>query len=445
MAAGDLPNFRRLYDSSVVRTTDCGEAAPFLEPWIQWPTVHFGVSRHEHGAFSLGDGRNYAGDGLATILSGAGVRVGVFGSMNTNYERLNGYYIPDPWVARGRAHPEELVSFSQFVARQVQESSRPSGGIGVRDALRFLLFLARNGLTGRTIVSIVRQLLAERREPNLRWKRAMLQDAISYDVFEALNAKYDVAYASFFSNSVAHFQHYHWRDMEPGIFDHPLEADADASHRDAIREGYIRNDALVGRVLRSYPESTILFVTALSQQPWIETAKCVYRPHDFATLLAFAGIADVRVEPVMAEEFRIVGGSSARIEAALRALHCDGVPLMKTNVIEGAVHAGCAIEDGSAGILETIVTGPAGTKRFGDLFYRLSAMRSGRHHPAGAFWMRDGSPHRVEREPVALETIAPTILRMFGIETEVAHAAKKQPSFDVNPVEGEVLAALHAD
>jgi hypothetical protein len=72
-------------------------------------------------------------------------------------------------------------------------------------------------------------------------------------------------------------------------------------------------------------------------------------------------------------------------------------------------------------------------------------MRSGRHHPAGAFWMRDGSPHRVEREPVALETIAPTILRMFGIETEVAHAAKKQPSFDVNPVEGEVLAALHAD
>jgi hypothetical protein len=232
--------------------------------------------------------------------------------------------------------------------------------------------------------------------------------------------------------------------MEPGIFDHPLEADADASHRDAIREGYMRNDALVGRVLRSYPKSTILFVTALSQQPWIETAKCVYRPHDFSALLAFAGIEGVRVEPVMAEEFRIVGGSAAHIEAALLALRCDGVPVMKANAIEGAVHAGCAIEDGDSRILDAIVTGPAGTKRFGDLFYRLSAMRSGRHHPSGAFWIRDGSPHRVEAEPVALETIAPTILRMFGIETEIAHAAKR-PSFDVEPVESAVLAGLHAD
>jgi hypothetical protein len=150
MDAGDLPNFRRLYESSVVRTTDCGESAPYLEPWIQWPTVHFGVSRHEHGAFSLGDGRNYDGDGIATILSGAGIRVGIFGSMNTNYERLNGYYIPDAWDARGHAYPDELESFSQFVARQVQESSRANGTIGLRDALQFLRFIARNTITGAT-------------------------------------------------------------------------------------------------------------------------------------------------------------------------------------------------------------------------------------------------------------------------------------------------------
>jgi hypothetical protein len=118
----------------------------------------------------------------------------------------------------------------------------------------------------------------------------------------------------------------------------------------------------------------------------------------------------------MAEEFRIVGGSSDQIAQALLALHRDGVGIMKAKVIEGAVHAGCAIDDGDARNLETIVEGPAGSKRFGDLFYRLSAMRSGRHHPVGALWIRDGSPHRVEPEPVALETIAPMILAMFGIE-----------------------------
>jgi len=45
MSSGDLPNFSRLYESSVVRRTDAAEAPPYLEPWIQWPTVHFGVGR----------------------------------------------------------------------------------------------------------------------------------------------------------------------------------------------------------------------------------------------------------------------------------------------------------------------------------------------------------------------------------------------------------------
>jgi hypothetical protein len=257
-------------------------------------------------------------------------------------------------------------------------------------------------------------MFAERVHAGVRWKRAMLLDDFSYDAFEALNRRHRVAFASFFSNSVAHFQHYHWRDMAPELFEYPLEPAA-GSQRDAIRDGYVRNDAIVGRALRSYPRSTIVFATALSQQPWTDTAKCVYRPHDFARFAAFADLGDVEIASLMAEQFRVAGGDAVEIARKLGALRRDGEPLVQCDVIEGGVHAGCALFDGDPRHLDSIVTGPRSSARFGDLFYRLTAMRSGRHHPFGALWIRDGSPHRVEPDPVALETIAPTILAMFGV------------------------------
>ncbi|MHC5730644.1 MAG: hypothetical protein ACYTXY_42365, partial [Nostoc sp.] len=41
---GKLPNFQRLYEQSEVYTTDAEEKPPFIEPWIQWVTVHSGLS-----------------------------------------------------------------------------------------------------------------------------------------------------------------------------------------------------------------------------------------------------------------------------------------------------------------------------------------------------------------------------------------------------------------
>jgi len=97
MAAGKLPNFRKFYAESTVYVTDAQEEVAHLEPWIQWPTVHSGLTYQEHGVFHLGDGRNETRKYIAEILSDAGVRVGVFGSMNMNYRALNGYVIADPW------------------------------------------------------------------------------------------------------------------------------------------------------------------------------------------------------------------------------------------------------------------------------------------------------------------------------------------------------------
>jgi hypothetical protein len=53
IADGKLPNFARLRASSDTFISDAEEQEPYLEPWIQWVTVHTGVPFSEHGIFRL--------------------------------------------------------------------------------------------------------------------------------------------------------------------------------------------------------------------------------------------------------------------------------------------------------------------------------------------------------------------------------------------------------
>jgi hypothetical protein len=418
MDAGLLPNFRALHDSSVVCTSDAGEEARNLEPWIQWPTVHSGLPYAEHGVFHLGDGRRLGVPCLAEVLSDAGVPVGVFGSMNTNYGRLNGYVVPDPWDRDGAPHPEWLRPFYRTVAGQVQESSRDGAG-SVRDLLAFGWFLATHGLGAGTAAAVLGQLARERLDPGVRWRRAMLLDRLQYDVFRQLNRQFRVRFATFFCNSTAHFQHYHWRNMEPERFPVPPSAGDHASLRDAIPDGYRAMDRLVGRFLRNYPDAVLVLCTALSQQPWVETTKCTFRPRRFDAFLEFAGVTvgAAAVKPIMAEQFHVACGSEAAAAAAeerFRDLAVDGERLLIVKREGTGVFAGCRLNDPA--VLERTVTrrsdGAQGL--FGELFYMIHTMRSGRHHPDGALWFRTGR-HRVVAEKVPLTDVAPTILAHFGV------------------------------
>jgi hypothetical protein len=53
-------------------------------------------------------------------------------------------------------------------------------------------------------------------------------------------------------------------------------------------------------------------------------------------------------------------------------------------------------------------------QRFSELFNLVHTMRSGRHHPDGVFWVRDGH-HHVHRDKVPLTAVAPTLLAHFGV------------------------------
>jgi len=419
MAAGQLPNFQKFYAASSVYVTDAHEQPPNLEPWIQWPTVHSGLTYEEHGVLHLGDGRNEQRKYVAEVLSDAGLRVGVFGSMNMNYRALNGYVVADPWDKETFCYPDWLRPFCEIISKAVQESSR-DGGVSKKDLTRLAFFLGRHGLTAQTFRAAVAQLVAERGDRALKWRRPSLLDAFQYDLFRYLNRRFAVQFATFFSNSTAHYQHFHWRDMEPDIFDAPPDAQAHPSMRSVVLYGYQSMDHLLGRFMRDNPRTLLMLCTALSQQAWTDTTKVGYRPHDFTAFLKFAGIPteNISVKPVMAQQFHIVCADETVADAAARSmdqLFVGEEPLMWTERSRSSLLTGCRIHAPEEALRQAIVRRSDGASAsFADLFYKIHAMRSGRHHPEGALWVRNGR-HTIAHTKAALTQIAPTVLDHFSV------------------------------
>lgn len=416
IAAGELPNFRRLRDSSEVFVTDASDEAT-LEPWTQWPTLHTGIADRDHGIQHLGEANRIAGRGIARELARAGFKVGVFGSMNLDYGPLDGFVIPDPWNPNSTPHPASLGAFTNFVVSAVQENS--ANTLDKKAAIPFLAYLTTHGLTPATVALAVRQLVDERRDPGLKWRRSMVLDAMSYDVFRNLVRRSEVAYATFFSNSTAHFQHYFWRNFRPESFSAPPPVEDHPSLADAMLAGYRNYDRLIGRFLADFPDDRLIFATALSQQPW-DTTKCMYRPKGFDRLLEVLGLGSSRVSvaPVMAEEFLLSFPDTETADEALSRLNASrigGKPLFRYEQSDPlTVKVGCAVNEWSPD--QGVVTMPGGAEvPFDDLFFRIHTVRSGRHHPDGCFWVQSPTP-RNTGERIPLTSVAPTILRLFGVD-----------------------------
>jgi hypothetical protein len=406
MADGTLPHFKKFFDSSTVFTTRADDAQ--LNPWVVWPTIHSGVPASEHGIAHMGDGGlNLAFTCVAQELSAKGIRVGVFGSMNVNYGALSGYYVPDPWDKRGHAHPAFLDDFYRIVAQQVKDSSRYA--IDFKQLFGLATFLLRHGLTLGTAFAAARQLLVERTNRHLRWRRAMILDRISYDVFRFLNGRLDVEFATFFSNSTAHFQHFYWSDMEPEAFT-SAPPSANSVLAGAIREGYESMDELLRRMMLDNPSATLMLCTGLSQGPRGVADQFYYRLADYKAFLTFAGLSlqTHRITVAMSSEFHIhceTESEAARVGELLSRFSVDDSAAFNVAVEESKVVVSPRASADPARLDKSLMRDDGASVRFGAVAH---ARRE------GALWIRNGD-HRIIEGEVPVTDIAPTLLKLFNV------------------------------
>ncbi len=428
MAQGELPNFRRLRDESRVFISDAEEAAPNLEPWIQWVTVHSGLSYDQHGIFHLGDGHKLENKCLWDILSDAGLTVWVCGSMNQRVDLpINGAVLPDPWAAEARPYPESLQPFYRFVRQNVQEYTNDRVPLSMGDYVSFVKFMVTHGLRLRTAIAIAKQLLLERVNKQAKWRRATILDKLQWDVFRSYYRELKPQFSTFFINSTAHFQHAHWRDMDPEPFKVKPTEDHRKEFGGAVLFGYQEMDRIVGEAIdMAGTDTTLILSSALGQQPCLIYedigGKTFYRARVFDRVMEWLGApGKYQVAPVMSEEFHVHFDTEANaIEGArlLRSLQVNGKPAMNVMHESGpSVYTGCRIWEQLPpdAVLEHTALGKQ--IPFFRLFYQVESLKSGMHHPDGILWVREpGVKPQATPQRVPLLSVAPTVLRMFGVQ-----------------------------
>ncbi len=424
MREGALPNFRRLFESAEVFTTDAHEQPPNLEPWIQWITVHTGLPLREHGVFHLGDAWKMRAAWIWDHVSRAGGSNWICGSMNAAYgPDFRGLFLPDPWTSRVEPNDARLRTFYTFVQEQVQEHTRARAPLRIGAVASFADAMLRSGLSSSTVAFGARQLLHERLA-GVRWRRPALMDRLQLDLFCHYYRRLRPDFSTFFSNSTAHYQHVYWRLMDPEPFSIKPSAREVRELGDAILWGYVEMDRMLARIAAlASPDTTLVFATGLSQQacPVYEAGggKTFYRAVDLPKLLEFAGLdpRSCSVEPVMSEEFflRFVSDrEAAQACERLLALHVADRRAFKARQEGNAVFAGCTLF--SLIPQEAQLEAGGRSAPFFELMYGVDVLKSGMHHPAGALWIRQpGGRHQRHDEPVALERVAPTLLSLLGL------------------------------
>jgi hypothetical protein len=425
ISQGHLPNFQRFFAESAVFLTEAEERAPYLDPWIQWVTVHTGLDFSEHRLERLNEGHTLRQKRVWDLVAERGEPVLICGSMNVAYrDGLKGAVLPDPWTTHVQPMPDDLRPYFSFIQRNVLEYTNTRVPLTRSDYFRFVQFMATHGLSADTVSAIARQLMKEVRGQD-RWKRAVILDKLQFDVFQWYYRKIKPRFSTFFLNSTAHYQHFYWRNMEPEIFTVQLSSSEAAKYESAILFGYQEMDRLVARFVElAGQDTTLVFCTAISQQPYLayeeKGGRQVYRPSNFETLVRFAGVsAPFRVAPVMAHQFHVYlenEDAARQAEEQLAGLTIGGRQAMAVIRTGSQIFSGCHLYDNFSQTTELLSTETGRSARFFDFFYRIDGLKSGMHHPDGMLWIRQPSKrHSQHTEKVPLSAVAPTLLELLGI------------------------------
>jgi hypothetical protein len=426
MADGELPNFSKLQANASVYITDANCDVEYLEPWIQWVTLHTGLPFEKHQVFRLGQAQNLEHESIWDVLSKQGKSSWLCGSMNSKWHANDGNItaLPDPWSSNAQASPTELQEFYNFVRANVQEHTNDNFKLSTKDYISFLGFMFRHGLSMGTIKRLLSAIVKQLTKSDDRWKKATLLDWLQFDVFKYVYKKKRPAFATFFSNSTAHFQHKFWRYMEPDRF--PLKSSQKdiEKYGDAILYAYKNHDQLIGKVLdMASNDTTIILSSALSQQPYTakdeDGGRRFFRPHDMNKIPEWFGLTGVEsVGPVMSHQFHLFCDSDASAKASfnkLNALKFNGDKLFSLRLEGQDVFGGCTVYKETDMSLPLDIEGK--TVDFGDIFYLADNIKSGMHHPHGVFWAyRPSRIKQVAEQPIPLENTMGLILSEYGIE-----------------------------
>ena len=426
-----------------------------LSPWITWPTVHRGVPNTVHGISDFGQDLTEI-DRTAppywSVAQRAGRRVGVFAPLHTHplpddVERY-AFWLPDPFAPDPSAHPSRLAAFQAFNLAMARASARNvSTDIDWRNALRFLLKAPASGLRPRTVATVLRQLVDERRRPWTRIRRRSLQSTLGFDLFLAELERSEPDLAVVFTNHVASAMHRYWAARYADDFDtdeYSFELDWQRRFAAEIDVAMAHADEFLGRVrafVDERPDYVLVVASSMGQASAQSTPVgrlLLLRDLDrFVDALgappperrpAMDPIVSLRVPPALRETFL----------AAVARVTVGGTPIQARSDEQGFVSLEFGQADSAIG--EVQLDGRAvAPEELGleIVIVEDEAGSSGYHVPEGSLLVFDPLAVRewsaTERPEIPTTHLAPAVLRLLGVDPLEHHV---DPDLDLEGVIG---------
>lgn len=254
-----------------------------LSPWRTWPTIHKSMYSADHNSFELGqDPATFRGTDLWDVLDAEGLRVGIFGLLQTWPPRQfisGGFSVPDTFARDASTEPAHLETFQRFNLKMTSENAYSSDApLSAADLARTGFDLLRKGLTPDSTLRLARHLVQERRDARYKAARPMMQVLPSFDLYWRLHRAHSPRYSAFFTNHVAAMMHRYWGDAMPeyatehGYTPDPVQGTF-------VEEAMQLADVQLRRIVKSLQPGTRLVVAAsMGQGPISQTG-------DFSKLL----------------------------------------------------------------------------------------------------------------------------------------------------------------
>lgn len=296
----ELPSFNKLFHRyKTVRSI----AEPIYEnnePWIQWVSVHTGLSFNEHGIFRLGDSasglRNT--EQIFEYFESQGLKVGAISPMNAvNRLADPAYFIPDPWTQTICDSSAFSKRISMMLKQTVNDNSKSS--VSGRSLMTLLEIVFRtSGYKG-----LSRLFKSVKGARSKKWFKALTLDLVIHNLhlWAFKKKKPDVSFV--FLNAGAHIQHHYMLNSIGSELSNPdwyVPANCDP-----VFDMLQVYDKIIGDYLSMTQSGhKVVFATGLSQIPY-EAETFYYRLKFHEEFLSLVGISFEKLNPRMTRDFEI--------------------------------------------------------------------------------------------------------------------------------------------
>lgn len=264
----------------------------YLEPWVQWVSIHTGSPSTAHHIKHLGDVPDLKQKQCWETLGDAGVSTGVWGVMNGGRNKHPNvrFFVPDPWTFTEDAFPEELNGLLELPRYIAQNYCDLKKGALFKKFLKLFKAVRKNGKT----LFMIKEALKLRKGIKQFGSKPFLHicffEYLSAVLFCEYKKKHTPQVSWLFLNSLAHLQHHMWYEGEE-------------TPTPEIRYGLKIIDKIFALLWENFPNDTFVFHNGLSQmntnheKPWV-----LYRQKDPLSFLQSLGLEPTQVEQHMTHD-----------------------------------------------------------------------------------------------------------------------------------------------